>query len=126
MAGIYTYIGEPARAIPLLRTALRLDPWGGYLYFLALGRAYFCNGDAEQAVINLHEAAGRNPMDLETRIFLSAAPVATNDMRDAAWEADEVRALQPGFSLRDWLQTYPMTDGRQQARLRQLLGQVGL
>jgi Tfp pilus assembly protein PilF len=126
MAGIYTYIGEPAKGISLMRTALRLDPGGGYLYFLVLGRAYFCNGDAEQAVINLREAATRNPVDLETRIFLSAALVATNDMHAARWEADELRALQPTFSLRDWLQTYPMTDGRQQARLRQLLGQIGV
>jgi len=126
MAGIYTYIGEPAKGIPLVRTALRLDPGGGHLYFLVLGRAYFCNGDAEQAVINLREAALRNPVDLETQIFLAAALVAANDIHAAQWEANEVRALEPAFSLRDWLQTYPMTDGRQQARLRQLLGQVGL
>ncbi len=126
MAGIYTYIGEPAKGISLMRTALRLDPGGGHLYFLVLGRAYFCNGDAEQAVINLREAAMRNPVDLETRIFLAAALVAANDLRAADWEADEVHALEPAFSLRDWLQTYPMTDERQQARLRQLLGQVGL
>lgn len=126
MAGIYTYIGDPAKGIPLIRTALRLDPGGGHLYFLVLGRAYFCNGDAEQAVINLREAAMRNPVDLETRIFLAAALVAANDLRAAQWEADEVHALEPAFSLRDWLQTYPMTDGRQQARLRQLLKQVGL
>lgn len=126
MAGIYTYIGQPAKGIPLIRTALRLDPGGGHLYFLVLGRAYFCNGDAEQAVINLHEAATRNPVDLETRIFLAAALVAANDVRAAEWEADEVHGLEPAFSLRGWLQTYPMTDGRQQARLQQLLGQVGL
>ncbi|MFO1397753.1 MAG: winged helix-turn-helix domain-containing protein [Burkholderiales bacterium] len=126
MAGIHTYIGDPAKGIALMRTALRLDPGGGHLYFLNLGRAYLCNGDAELAVINLREAAMRNPVDLETRIFLAAALVAANDLRAARWEADEVRTLEPAFSLRDWLQTYPMTDERQRARLRQLLQQVGL
>ena len=126
MAGIYTYIGDPAKGISLMRTALRLDPGGGHLYFLNLGRAYYCNGDAEQAVINLREAAMRNPVDLETRLFLAAALVAANDLRAARWEADEVHTLEPAFSLDDWLQTYPMTDRRQQARLRRLLEQVGL
>jgi DNA-binding winged helix-turn-helix (wHTH) protein/TolB-like protein/Tfp pilus assembly protein PilF len=126
MAGIHTYTGEPAKSIPLMRTALRLDPGGGYLYFMVLGRAYFCAGDAEQAVINLREAAARNPVDLETRVFLAAALAAANDAAGAEWEAQEIRALEPRFSLRDWLQTYPLTDGRQQARLLQLLGRVGL
>ncbi|MFO1306231.1 MAG: winged helix-turn-helix domain-containing protein [Burkholderiales bacterium] len=126
MAGIHTYVGEPAKGIPLMRTALRLDPGGGHLYFLVMGRAYFCNGDAEQAVINLREAALRNPVDLETRVFLSAALVAVHDLDAARWEADEVHALEPAFSLVDWLQAYPMTDGRQQALLRELLKQVAL
>ena len=126
MAGIYTYIGEPAKSIPLIRTALRLDPGGGHLYFLGLGRAYFCQGDAEQAIINLREAATRNPVDLEARIFLAAALVANNDRRAAEWEAAEIRSLAPGFSLDVWLQSYPMTAERQLARLRQILAQVGL
>ncbi len=126
MAGIYTYIGEPAKSIPLIRTALRLDPGGGHLYFLGLGRAFFCQGDAEQAIINLREAATRNPVDLEARIFLAAALVANNERRAAEWEAAEIRSLAPGFSLDVWLQSYPMTAVRQLARLRQMLAQVGL
>ena len=70
MGGIYTYVGEPAKTIPLLRTAMRLNPDGGYLYFLLLGRAYLFENDVEQALINLREALARNPDDLETRVFL--------------------------------------------------------
>ena len=75
MGGIYTYVGEPAKTIPLLRTALRLNPDGSYLYFLLLGRAYLFEDDLEQALINLREALGRNPDDLETRVFLAATLV---------------------------------------------------
>ena len=50
------YMGEPAKTIPLLRTALRLNPDGGYLYFLVLGRAYLFEDDIEQALINLRAA----------------------------------------------------------------------
>ena len=39
MGGIYTYIGQPAKSIPLLRTAMRLNPDGGRL-LLPAARAH--------------------------------------------------------------------------------------
>jgi len=126
MGGIYTYVGEPAKTIPLLRTALRLNPDGSYLYFLLLGRAYLFENDVEQALINLREAQARNPDDLETRVFLAAALVARGDLSAAAWEADQIRARREGFSTRAWLETYPLTSARHQQRLLELLSKVGL
>ena len=126
MGGIYTYIGEPAKTIPLLRTALRLNPDGGYLYFLLLGRAYLFENDVEQALINLREAQARNPDDLETRVFLAAALVARGDLPAAEWEADQIRMRVEGFALRAWLETYPMTSARQQQRLLELHAKLGL
>ena len=124
MAGIHTYVGEPARSIPLVRTALRLDPGGGYLYFMVLGRAYFFQGDTEQALINLREAATRNPVDLETRVFLVAALMAANERAAAEWEVQEIRALAPAFSLDAWLQTYPLRHAAQEQRLRDLFARA--
>ncbi len=126
MGGIHTYIGQPAKSIPLLRTAMRLNPDGGYLYFLLLGRAYLFENDIEQAQINLHEAVARNPVDLETRVFAAAAAMAAGDRRTAEWEAEEIRSLEGGFSLRGWLETYPMTSLRQRERLSELLAKAGL
>jgi len=126
IGGIYTYVGEPAKSIPLLRTALRLNPEGSYLYYLLLGRAYLFENDVEQALINLREALGRNPDDVETRVYLTAALVAQGDRKAAEWEADEIRAHQAGFSARAWLETYPLTSQPHQARLLELLAKVGL
>ena len=125
-AGVYTYSGRPARSIPLLRTAMRLNPDGGYLYFLLLGRAYLFENDSEQALINLREAAARNPVNLETRIYLAAALVAAGDRRAAEWEVQEIRALDAGFSLQGWLETYPLTSERHVKALEDLLAKVGL
>ncbi|MGB7542721.1 MAG: winged helix-turn-helix domain-containing protein, partial [Burkholderiales bacterium] len=61
MGGVKTYTGRPADTVPLLRTAMRLDPQAGYLYFLLLGRAYLFLGDLEQARVNLERALSRNP-----------------------------------------------------------------
>jgi len=126
LAGIHTYIGEPAKSIPLARTALRLNPAGGYLYFLVLGRAYLFAGDTEQAIINLRAASIRNPVDVEGHVMLAAALAAAGDRAGAKWEADEVRALARGFSAREWLETYPMTSVRQRERLLEWLAQVPL
>jgi DNA-binding winged helix-turn-helix (wHTH) protein/TolB-like protein/Tfp pilus assembly protein PilF len=126
LGGILTYTGQPAKSIPLLRTATRLNADGGYLYFLLLGRAYLFENDIEQALINLRAALMRNPADIETRVYLAAALVATGDHVAAKWEVDEIRSLEPGFSLRHWLETYPMTSAPQRERLEALLANVGL
>jgi DNA-binding winged helix-turn-helix (wHTH) protein/TolB-like protein/tetratricopeptide (TPR) repeat protein len=126
VGGIRTYMGQPAESIPLLRTAMRLNPDGGYLYVLLLGRAYLFENDVEQALINLRAASLGNPQDIETRVYLAAAMVAAGDRRAARWEADEIRSLEPRFSVRQWLETYPMTSVPHRERLSALLAEAEL
>jgi TolB-like protein/Tfp pilus assembly protein PilF len=122
----YTLMGQPARTIPFMRAAMRLNPDGGFMYFLVLGRAYLFTGDLEQATINLREALARNAADLESRVYMAATFVAAGDLQAGKWEAHEIRALQPDFNARQWLQTYLMRDERQRRQLSGLLAQVGL
>jgi len=126
MASIKTYAGEPAAGIPLMRTAMRLNPGSGYLYFLVLGRAYFFLGDLEQARINLEEALKRNPEYLETHIYMAAVEMLQGDRPAAAWESDEIRALEPRFAAERWLESYPMTDGKQREKILLALRPLGL
>jgi len=126
MGGIYTYIGQPAKSIPLLRTAMRLNPDGGHLYFLLLGRAYLFENETEQALINLREASARNRVDLETRLYLAAALVAAGDRSDAEWEAEQIRSQEAGFTPHGWLESYPLTSARHRERLEALLAEAGL
>lgn len=126
LGGIHTYVGEPAKSVPLLRAALRLNPDGGYLYYLLLGRAYLFMDDLEQARINLQEALLRNPGDVESRVYLAATLVAQGQSDAAAWEADEVRGQDADFSARAWLETYPLTSARHRDRLLALVAKAGL
>ena len=126
MGGVHTYTGRPADTVRLLRTAMRLNPQAGYLYFLLLGRAYLFLDDLEQARVNLKQAMARNPVNLETHVYLAALEALAGDKAAAAWQAEEIRALQPNFSIRGWLDNYPMTDEAQRAKLLQALGQAGL
>jgi tetratricopeptide (TPR) repeat protein len=126
LGGIYTYTGQPAKAIPLLRTGLRLNSDGGYLYYQNLGRAYLFVNDLEQALINLREALARNPQNVEAHVYLAATLVADGNFSEAEWEADQIRAQDAGFSTRNWLETYPLTSTRHRERLLDLLAKVGL
>jgi DNA-binding winged helix-turn-helix (wHTH) protein/TolB-like protein/Tfp pilus assembly protein PilF len=125
MGGIHAYLGQPAQTLPLLRTAIRLNPDAGYLYYLILGRAYFGLGDMEQARINLERAIMRNPVNLEARVYAAAVQVAAGNESEAAWEAEEIRALQPDFATRTWLSTHPLRDAKTQARLVATLAELG-
>ena len=124
--GIYTYIGEPAEGVPLLRSALRLNPGSGSLYFLLLGRAYYFSGDTEQAKVNLNQALLRNSENVEARIYLAAAHWSAGERDEARWQANEIRALEPGFDIQVWLATYPMTNAGQKQRLVESLKEIGL
>ena len=126
MGGIRTYTGQPAESLSLLRTALRLSPDAGSLYFLLLGRAYYFLGDYEQARVNLEQALARNADNVEARVYLAAVLGQLGDREGAAWQADEIRVIEPTFSVSRWLSTYPMTDKRQEARLAQALLAFGL
>jgi tetratricopeptide (TPR) repeat protein len=126
MASVRTFTGQPGSAIPLMRAAMRLNPTSGYLYFLVLGRAYFFLGDLEQARINLDEALKRNPEYLETHLYAAALRILAGDRPAATWEADQIRALEPSFSARRWLDNYPMTDDAQKTKLLQALEPLSL
>jgi DNA-binding winged helix-turn-helix (wHTH) protein/TolB-like protein/cytochrome c-type biogenesis protein CcmH/NrfG len=126
MGGIRTYTGQPAEGVSLLRTALRLNPDAGSLYFLLLGRALYFLGDYDQARVNLEQALARNADNVEARVYLAAVLSHLGDRNAAAWQADEIRVVEPNFTANRWLATYPMTDTRQKERLAQALQLLGL
>ena len=66
----------------------------------------------------------RNPANVEARVYLAAVHAGAGNKADAAWEAEEIRALQPGFAIRGWLATNPLTDMKVHAKLVQALGEV--
>ncbi|MGB5743646.1 MAG: winged helix-turn-helix domain-containing protein [Sedimenticolaceae bacterium] len=124
--GIMTYTGRPEETITLLRQAMRLNPAAGYLYFMTLGRAYFFLGDHEQAIINLREALSRNPASLELHVYLAAALQLGGDQDEAEWQAQEIRSIKPDFTVSEMLETYPLVDNGQLAKLSSTLGELGL
>ncbi|HEX2828639.1 MAG TPA: winged helix-turn-helix domain-containing protein [Burkholderiales bacterium] len=126
MGGILTYMDQPREAPSLLRIAMRLNPDGSYLHSLILGRAHYGLDNAEQAKLNLGYALQRNPADVEARVYMAASQLAGGDNAAAAWEADEIRTLAPGFSARTWLSTHPLVEGKTRQKLAKALSALGL
>jgi hypothetical protein len=62
----------------------------------------------------------------ETHVYAAALKILQGDKSSAAWEADQIRVLDPAFSAQRWLESYPMTDDAQKAKLLRALGQLGL
>jgi DNA-binding winged helix-turn-helix (wHTH) protein/TolB-like protein/Tfp pilus assembly protein PilF len=125
-AGVLTYVGRPAETVPLMRTALRLNPDAGALYFMVLGRAYYFLGDSEQARVNLDQALQRNPENLEARIYKAATHWLAGERDAAVWQVSEIRTLEPRFNVHTWLASYPMTDAGQKQQLVGALEAMGL
>ncbi len=126
MGSIKMYTGQPAESVSLLRTALRLNPDAGSLYFLLLGRALYFLCEYEQARVNLEQALARNAENVEARVYLAALLAQLGDREGAAWQAEEIRVVEPNFSAKRWLATYPMTHERQKQQLAQALLPFGL
>lgn len=126
LGGIRTYAGQPEGTVPLLREAMRLRPDAGYLYYLLLGRAYYFLNDCSQGLINLREAANRNPANVETYVYLVGCMVRLGDIEAAEWEAQEVLAIEPKFSISAFFETYPMTARNQIAALSVDLKSAGI
>lgn len=126
LALIHIYGGESTKAVLMMRTAMHLNPGAGHIYFTHLGTAYYFSGNQEQALINLNEARARNPADLQTRIWLAVALLAAGRKEEAQWEAEEVRAMRPGFSGQEWLERMPMQDAGQRQRLASALHELAL
>ncbi|MES9876561.1 MAG: winged helix-turn-helix domain-containing protein [Candidatus Sedimenticola sp. PURPLELP] len=124
--GVSTYMGRTEETPQLIRAAMRLNPEAGYLYYMVLGRAYFFLQEWDQALINLHQALERNSASLEAHIYLAAVLESSGDQEGAAWEAEEILALQEDFNLGRWLLTYPMTDEGQRESLLNTLSPLGL
>lgn len=124
--GIYTSIGRPAEGVQLLHAAMRLAPDSGYTYFMLLGRAYLALGQLEQARINLEHALARNPEFVDAHVYLAATHLAAGDRAAASWEAEEIRALKPDFTVQHWLETNPTAEGEFKVRLVRSLKDLGL
>lgn len=61
MADILISMGEPGKAEPLVRKAMRLDPKDKYAYTFILGKAQLVKGQLQEAITSLESVTQRQP-----------------------------------------------------------------
>jgi tetratricopeptide (TPR) repeat protein len=96
---ILTYAGRPEEAIPLMKKAVRLNPFGPSWYYLYLGHPYRITGRFEEAVSAYKKALQLSPNNIIAHAFLAATYSMMGREKEAQGEAAEVLRINPKFSL---------------------------
>jgi len=121
MASAYSFIGQPDVAVPLTQYAIRLNPGSSHVYFANLGRDNYFLGNLDEAVKYLETATYRNANYLNAHLYLAAAYARRGQLSDAGWEVEQIRTLDPKFSLDYWASTQPY---HSEKRLSQMVSDI--
>jgi len=97
-----TYAGRPEEAIPLIKKAIRLNPFGPATNFISLGLAYRYTGRFEEAVSAYKKALQLSPDNIFAHVNLAGTYSLMGREREARAEAAEVLRVNPKFSLDYW------------------------
>jgi adenylate cyclase len=96
---ILTNSGRPEEAIPVLKTALRLNPFPRVRYFALLGAAYRMTGRYEEAIAMGKKAIKMAPDFFTVHLTLAATYIYLGREEEARAEAADVLRINPKFSL---------------------------
>lgn len=120
------FAGRPAAGLEEMARAERLNPRLPSIYRLNRGALHYSLGDYPRAIADLEPAVLMNPTHHMLRLWLAAAYAGVGRIADAEWQATELLALNPDFSL-DYVKTlYPIRDPQYLERLINDLRRVGL
>ena len=117
----YSFAGRSEDAIRVNHHALRLNPGSSYIYYVNLGRDYYFLGQLGKAKEHLQEAIFRNEAYLNAHLYLAATWSRLKKPEEARWEVEQIKILDPAFSLNYWAGTQPY---RSPARLERLLADL--
>jgi adenylate cyclase len=100
LAAALIQAGRAQEGLEAIQTAMRLNPQRPSFYLDILARAHFMDGRYEEAVELYAQVAEVNPGFMSAHRGLAASYAHLGRIEDAEWEAAEILALQPDFSLK--------------------------
>jgi adenylate cyclase len=110
VATLLYYAGAPEEGLARIRMAMRLHPHHPYNYAFHLGQALYILGRYGEAIDALKSAITSNPASERLHVWLAASYAQSGRTEEARWEADEIRALNPDFSLAAMRAAFPFKD----------------
>jgi adenylate cyclase len=123
-AMILLYTGGDS--IPFFERAMRLNPKPPNLYLRIYAEALRDAGRYEEAISQLKKAIGREPGDIFSHIFLTAAYSMAGRDKEARAIAAEVFKINPKFSLEQFAKVLPYKDPAAKERYIDSLRKAGL
>jgi len=123
---VYIYSGEPAKAIPYIERAMRLDPAFQQQYMHFLGTAYFVSGDYETAATIFRDRIAIVPATDLSRAFLASALGHSGHLDEARRIWDELKEINPGYSHADHIGRLPFRDPADAEKFTDGLRKAGL
>jgi adenylate cyclase len=91
--------GRPGEALEEIERGFRLNPGKPFFYLTVLARANFMLGRYEKAVQAYEQVVVKNPAFILGHLGLAASYAHLGRIDEAEWEANEVLAIRPDFSL---------------------------
>ena len=107
---VHVYMGEPAKAIPYIERAIRLDPAFQQQYLHFLGTANFVAGDYETAAVLFRDRIAVNPSTDLSRAFLASALGHLGKLEDAREIWRELIEINPRYSPAEHIGRLPFRD----------------
>ncbi len=126
LASANSFEGHSKYAIRLNKLAMKLNPKATFIYHANLGRDYYFTGRIDDATEHLKQAIRLNFNYLNAHVYLAAVYASTGQNDDAAWEAEQLVAVDPEFSLAYWLGTQPYSIPERLQKLSSDLKRAGL
>jgi adenylate cyclase len=91
---------RPNDAIPVIKKAIRLNPFAPSTYLFNLGLSYLFSGQYEEAIAQCKKATIREPDNLGAQLSLTVAYGLSGRDEEARATAQEVLRINPKFSLK--------------------------
>jgi TolB-like protein/Flp pilus assembly protein TadD len=126
MALILNYAGRPEAALEAIRKAMRLDPRRPFFYVWIKGQAHYLMRHYDAAIAEFERVVERNPANPAGHLGLAAAYAQVGRIEDAEWQAQEILALFPDFTLARERQREPYKDPAHLDRYIEGLRKAGL
>ena len=120
------YGGRPRLAEKALQEALGRNPASNASYKQIAGEIQFATYRYTEAVQSFEAALERNPTHARARLWLAATLVLLGKYDDAAWQVDEMRAMNPKLNSANLLFAFPHKDPEVVDKFKKALLQLDL
>ena len=110
LAETLIWVGRPAKALELVRKAMRLNPYPPVNYLVTLGFAYASTGQYEEAIAAEKRALTLNPDHLGSHMILAAIYGELDREEEARSHVTEALRISPHLTLEVWRERLPFKD----------------